>query len=351
MPSDSYQEYLRSNRIAIDDYLGSIRGLFAFVEAVRFDTSTRTPKLGSRIGYGRRMNQNVRGGTQVTPDVVVQLDNKYGIITEVKKHFAEGKTAHFDQIKKYDISLNGWWTEDALIPKHDITLLTYLTSVVDAADTLDLWENEGNKFDNNFIIIGYVYSDTVTPSLILKKERGELSYSEFDSELRKGIHFPILSLGSVIGNIKFYDAAPPLIHTMVVLYENILPLFGSLIEFEQSEGEVDVEVRCSINEITEKVAELCCPIRNDDRDPKLPKLDWVRLALTKLEEIGLAEKVTKKSDNYIIKLKPPKSEKDTIDYLSNKIFKKEKELEKVHKKTSLKQESLFKELDEKREIS
>src|SRR5574341_633625 len=71
-------------RERIDNYVQTIAALWALISVVTWDPVNRKVRTGSRYSVGRRMTR-VRGGGDVTPDLVIQLKSDYGLVAEAKR--------------------------------------------------------------------------------------------------------------------------------------------------------------------------------------------------------------------------------------------------------------------------
>ena len=217
---------IRDQKGLVDDYLGSVMGLYAFAESACWDEQTRSRLPSSEISIPRTMSYTENGEVaNLTPDAVVQVTKDYGVVAEMKKHYnSSEKTIYIDQVKKYDRDLLGWWTESEQIGKHDLVLLTHYFSSTHATDAYRLWLTEGNSFQRKFAIIEFSHSDAAQQYFVLKRVVGELSDKDHDEQLRQGKKIPESIINEVISKYKFYDGQPPLMHMLILTYCYTLPL-------------------------------------------------------------------------------------------------------------------------------
>ena len=85
----------------------------------------REVREGGHFGFGRRMDTSVNNpvipSSTVTPDLVAQKAEDFGIVAEIKRSLSSDPTTwtqHIDQIRKYDDRLKGWWTNTELLRKY-----------------------------------------------------------------------------------------------------------------------------------------------------------------------------------------------------------------------------------------
>lgn len=70
MPAKNLTKEIQEERDRIDDYLASVKGLYAFAESVCWDDQERLRLPDSKIGIPRKMNFGF--GKDLTPDAVIQ---------------------------------------------------------------------------------------------------------------------------------------------------------------------------------------------------------------------------------------------------------------------------------------
>ena len=228
MPEDKELEAeVQRHRNLIDDYEQSVRGLYAFASSACWDEALESIRPESEISIPRTMTPLRKekdeaekdGGDKpeaqaappnVTPDGVIQITEDYGVVAEMRKHFREGDHEKYDQIKKYDQNLAGWWTSDKLIPVHDLVLLTHTFSSVDAKDAYEYWKKLDNSFDRKFAIVEFSHSQQGQNWFLLRRvEGGELSDPIHDEALRRGKKIADQYLILLTSKYKFYDDDPP----------------------------------------------------------------------------------------------------------------------------------------------
>ncbi len=349
---------LQRHRDALDDYLESVRGLYALAISASWDDAGKAVRPDARWCVPRRMDHPGDPGDpsatpprrpvargEVTPDAVVQVTAEYGLVAEMKKHFSTSRPGEvFEQVAKYDADLEGWWTHDGHIASHDLVLLTHLKSSVAAVDAFKAWQAEGNAFRRPFSIVEFAYMTTGSLWFLLRRVEGQVSDPVHDEALRKGKMISDSNLLSLFSKWKFSEQQPPIMHMLVLLHDYVLPLFPTEMEFERETGGRYPVIEVSCEELREKLSEQFCPLRADDRYFHLPKLPWVRTAIDQLVRIGLATRLPAESKSapdtgaggglatsgpstgrgsaeprYRIALRKPR-QKDTIEYFSDKLL-------------------------------
>lgn len=316
-PPDRLVEEVKKARGLIDDYLGSVRGLYAFAEAACFDAAAKQRVGGSNYSIPRTMT--LASGGVITPDGVVQPRANYGIVAEMKKHFRDGDDdGYIDQVKKYDQDLTGWWTKGEKLTPHDLVLLTNILSTTNATDALEKWKKGGKSFTRPFAIVEYTYTDGAQRYFLLRRMAGALSDRTFDEALRRGKPVPDSVMVMLFAQCKLCDAKPPLMHMLVLLYMETVPLFVTEKDFESTTGRLRRHVTVTVAEVRDKMEEQFNPQVKGTRQPTLPKKEWVREALDALEDMELAKRDGREKFHIRVQ-RPP--QKDALQWLVAKWLK------------------------------
>lgn len=307
------ERFVQSLKDEYDDYNQSVEGLYVFASVVRYDPKTDNYCVGSRMKIPSKFY--VKDDPQkkaITPDGVMQRSENEAIIAEMKKHFNDDEGEDFDQIKKYDKNMIDFWTEDEL-PNHDLVLLTHYTSGPRALDAYKTWQLSKN-YARNFAIV--VFNSTALGNFYytLELKEGVLSNKELTEELRKILRIPNRVFMEIKSKYKFYDSRPPIIYTMQVIYDQLLPtLFDDSKTDLLAKGHFEI----SIKEIRELLQELYNSSESNHQQNTIPKLEWIKEALDKFVDIELAKKIG--DHKYLIKIS--RSKEDTKDFLAKRIYK------------------------------
>ncbi len=318
MTRDDYYRYCKNQ---IDDYLGSIKGLYAFASIACWSVKENRVREESSFTIPRRMTITEKGRDKnLTPDCVVQVRGGYGIVAEMKKHYRDDDVSALEQIQKYDKDLIGWWSEDEKIADHDLVLLCHYFSSTAARDAYRVWKEKDNSYDRNFAIVEFSYSETGHQWFVLKRIEGNLSDASLDESLRKIRKIPDQVLIDIVSQYKFYDARPPLILLLVLIHGYILPSMAGEDEYEIDSSRRYPVVRVTARAARNKLEQQFCPRQDKRRQPQIPKTKWVKEALEALVRMKLAKAEAGKNDVvYRIPLKkPPK--KDVVVYFSGKLY-------------------------------
>lgn len=314
----------QKHRDEVDDYMQTVIGTYAFAQSACWDDETRRQRAGSMYSVPRRMTR-LPGSEQpdvpadVTPDAVIQPTGEHGVVAEAKKNFpTAAPNLPFEQMQKYDCGLKGWWTTTECIRQHDLALLTHVASSIDAVDAYAAWRSQGNQFDRPFAIVEFGWIEMGQPWFLLRRLDGKLSDQAHDETLRRGKKVPHTVMIGLINRYKFVDHKPPLMHMLVVIFNHIFPLFPKETEFERESGGRYPVLSVTAVQVRDKVEEQFCPPREDDRQFRIPRLEWVQEALDAFVRMGIAERGPGSSRVFRVTLRrPPK--KDVIDYFASKL--------------------------------
>lgn len=329
----------------IDDYVETIFAILSFSHLFRWDQTTKKFVPDTYSYIGRKMDTSVENrinpSKTVTPDFVLQLNEKYGIIGEVKIGFPlnqEYWKSDFDQIQKYDDNMKGWITPNEFIETADIVLLTHTTKKTTCVDYLKekLSKNE-IRFDRKFAIVAFHKDVRADTFLYLEKAYGDISDSEMNEVLRKGQNMPLSRFISTY-KVKFCDSEPPPPYLMSIIWQDILPQLASEEDLMERKGRI-IRLEVNIEKITELLQDqFTYKINHDERQQVIPKSTWVRTALDLFVQLGYGEKKGKSNDDYIINWQNLNNSPLEIfikECLAGKRLSKRKELPERTKKTRL----------------
>ena len=120
--------HLEDLKKSIDNYISTVNALLCFISLTAWNSSKSKEQYF--CSFGRNMTTSphnpISPDESVTPDEIIQLSPSFGLIAEVKIGLPKAKELWIDiekQIRKYDDSLIGWWTNDGLISKWNCILL------------------------------------------------------------------------------------------------------------------------------------------------------------------------------------------------------------------------------------
>ena len=294
----------RKIRDAAEDYQSTVHAMLAFSAFVVHDGTTQRPR--SHFGFGRRMstskkNMIVPSGT-ITPDIVAQMSDAYGVVAEVKRSLPADRTkwaAHVAQIRKYDDDLTGWWTENHRIAASDTALLLHQTR---SRAFINVLEDERKKNPDavgpHTSIIEFNRSDERQVNYFFRLEWGAVRDGDLSGRLTEGVAVPIDKVIRSFANVKFYDAEPPVHSLLALLWIDYFPSLAAGVAYDENVKAFPIVV--SAVAITEELQRAYGSqlLERDDRSVQFPSVTAVRRALDLLVSIRLAMTLPKGTAEY-----------------------------------------------------
>lgn len=311
MSEEEIEEKVKIIEEKIDNYNQTLEALIGFSHVLRWDDEKKDFKTNSYSYIARRMNTSpgnrISPENEITPDLIVQLNNNYGIVSESKKSFPKNRElwkGSFDQLQKYDDDLKGWKTRNELISISDIVLLTHNKIKVDVSDYLQEQIANGNLFFNRkFTAISFQRTLEVKTYLSFEKFYGNLNDSELNERFRRIASIPLNKV-IPLSNIKFYDDKPELPYMMEILWIDIFSQYPKIEEFMESGGIKIMNIEVNVDDLTQKLREQFSDyFDGDSRQPQIPKTKWVKEAMDMLVKLNYAKKDETNEKNYVVRYK------------------------------------------------
>ncbi|KKN06621.1 hypothetical protein LCGC14_1075390 [marine sediment metagenome] len=309
----------------IDNYRQTLEAIISFSHVLKWDDENKEFKPNSYSFIARQMdtskNNRIKPNIEINPDLIVQLDENYGIVGEVKKSFPQNKgywKSNFNQIQKYDDDLKGWLTPSEYIKTADIVLLTHYKIKVDVADYLEAEiYNKNLVFNKNFSAIAFSRVQEMKTILTLEKFYGRLFDKELDERFRRIVRVPLDKV-IPLSDIKFYDDKPELSYMMEILWNKIFSQYPKMEEFMESGGIKIINIEVNVDKLTQELRiQFTDSIESDTRQPELPKAKWVKEAMDMFVKLNYAKIENLAEDKYTVKFK---SIKNTIEKFTKEII-------------------------------
>ena len=331
-------EIIREYYKNINNYEETITAITTFSHVIRWNDNNHQFKADSYYCIGRRMNTTeknaVEPDSEITPDLIVQMNSKYGIVGEVKSSLPkkrENWAKTFKQLKKYDDDLIGWKTDNEFIDKNDLIFLTHYAMRNRVNDYLEGGFGKELSFDKDFAVIVYSAVERSQHFIFLEKSFGDLSNSELNDRFREIIEVPSEKILLFYSTIKFYDVKPVLPYIMDILWSTIFNQYPRVEQFMEAEGKNIITIEVNIKELVKKLREqFAPPYLEDDRQPKIPKTSWIKEAMDKFVELKHAVLKEGSPGDYIVRYKYSNI-KNPLEIFIKEIIEKQKENSKQKK--------------------
>lgn len=200
-------------------------------------------------------------------------------------------------------------------------------------------KKEGIIIERNFAIIESSRQERAIPRIFVKKDHGKINHDKLEKELKKGIPILMYNIVREIDQLKFYDANPPRIYTMMQMWDHV---FSKFINSREKQMKLDtgkiVPIELTVDKIHEKLSKL-----THHSNPNCIEKQWIKNALNEFELLGMANQSVTSTNKFTIKYR--KHGGDTREFIIKLMKKKEAEKPKPSK------DGLDKFIDKKEEKS
>jgi len=299
-------EHLKRTRDEVEDYNQTVHALLAFAALIVHDGESRRPS--AEFGFGRRMTTSstnaVRPSSEVWPDLVAQKSREYGIIAEAKKSLSRDQAnwaVYVKQLRKYDDTLIGWWTEDETIVHSDTIMLIHQSR--GRAFSRFLQERKAEDRDSvgpTTCLVEFNQSEESVTYYFFRLEFGNIQDEELGKDLEYGVQIPLDKVRESFPSIRYYDARPPLPLLLTHLWTDVFPSMVDKSEYD--EATKSFQIPTSITSVTRELQEAFGSgvLYQDSRSVEFPKRKWVREAFEHLLKHKLVVPHPSGSDAYTI---------------------------------------------------
>lgn len=319
MRSRTLEERIEKAAQETDLYESTVHALLTFAAYVTHDGQSRRDE--AFFGFGRRMDREVMATEddedvvdseereiqweEVTPDLVAQKSEDYGILAEAKGGMAQGDGVweqYIERLEKYDGRIVGWWTETEDIGTSDALLLIHRSRSRQLVNFLEDRVDAGEfALSENTAVVEFVRSDQVDTFYSFRREWGQITDPGLAPQLEQSVEVPLNKVIDEFAAIQFYDSRPPLPMLLEVLWGEFFGRVGDL-EFDEESRTWPLVI--TVQEITDELQKAygSQALDRDERSCEFPKESWVRQALEELVTIELAMREDEK-DAYRVQLK------------------------------------------------
>ena len=290
----------------VDNYDQSVNATLAVLHLYKFDDSLKLIDQSIKSWFGKKMKPG-----DITPDLLIQLNDKRGVIIELKRSFPKNDKKgndlwqeEFTQIKTYDQNLRGWETPTEKIEEQDLILLTSQKLGINVCDYIDGKQLTFNDFSKTFSVWQFNPSSGIKQAVFLQKIKGEVTdfKNVTNQRLRAGIPIALeYLLTSGLSKVKFIDYKPNAVYLMSVLWDFVFSSIPSDEDWrnarESKSGKL-VDIPVKIDELR-NILNQNFTLNGQNG---VIKNEWIKEAIDNLVKLKLARK-GKIDCDYVIKFR------------------------------------------------
>jgi hypothetical protein len=240
--------------------------------------------------------------TDVTPDVQIEAPippgaARYRAVNEIKANLPSNQNfwaADIDQLRKYDDELSNW--SRAFPNPHDILFTTNELRVRALNDYL---QSKGITFRRKFAILHSTRMEQSNTFIIVRKDFGEISDTILEEKLSNGVGVNVIHIIQEISQMKFYDARPPVVYTMMIIWDHVLKSFTDFKSLRALRGRQAFPIGVTIDQIREKLLHF-----TPETNSTCVHREWVKEALDGFCDIGVASVLNENEGKYEIRFRP-----------------------------------------------
>jgi hypothetical protein len=294
-------------RDEIENYTDTVFAIIGFINFYRFDDSKKQMRSDVVAFQGRKFSpssekekevkSDANAAKYVTPDLGILLPTNSGVLGEVKKSFPSEEQHWFDdfrQLMTYDDDLLGWPSVTGSVASHDVALLLHQARGRAVCRFYEKHLGNEIQFRRPFCIVEFNRSNERQAYFFFRTAAGRLTDTSVNVKLENGVQVPMMALTRAYSEIKIYDSEPPLAYLLHLIWEHIInakasenPKYAGL--WKRQRISVELSVTEVVDELHEKFSFHQLHKHASDRQPKIPKQEWVQRAFDKLVKAGEAE--------------------------------------------------------------
>lgn len=306
------EEEVESLEEECDYYANTVMALKTFVHEMTWDAEGK-----HKMSFGRSMhtsaNNRVSPNNVVTPDLVLQCDEKWGIIGEAKMSFSRSATyreQHLIPVMKYDDKLAGWYTADENISGHDLVLIVNNLNAVEVREHIEkLIKAKKMQFNCPFALISFYRADEKNTFMVLGCEMGAITDAKKQAKLHHRVKVKIdhINKNPQLTSVEMYDHQPPIPLMMRFIEDAVVQTLTPTESLSLRDGR-QVRKEYSIDELRELIGEVFSLQVDCHRTPMIPAKQWIVDAMEVLVLLGWAERLGETGGRFAYWLKKRRGE-------------------------------------------
>lgn len=289
-------------RNAINDYEFTCQTMVTFSHIISHDFKG-TSKHGCKMKTSAE--NKISPNTVVTPDLRIEIPKTidspaYFAVNEVKVNLPNNRDFWMkdaNQLKKYDDELGGWESDK---PKtHDVMLTTNELRTYEFEKYLAQLAKEGQlSFSRNVALLHSTPLEQTNSFILIKRDHGKISHSGLNERLSQGIAVKRLHIIKEISQMKFCDHDPPVIYTMMIIWDHVVKTYLTLEQLRTLRGNITLLLDVNVEDVRKKLGHFAF-----ENKMELIQAKWVKDALDGMVEIGIAKVLNASADLYQIKFR------------------------------------------------
>jgi hypothetical protein len=301
---------------AINDYEYTCQTIIVLTNIIAFN-------MKGKVYQGKPLltssGNTVSPTTTVTPDLAIEIPAQNGqtdylAVNEIKVNLPKEKKYWFkdaQQLKKYDDDLQGWTL--AGTSTHDVMFTTIELRTFGFHQYMDeLSSTRKLQINRNFAILHSTPLEQDNSFIIIKKDHGVISNATLDSLLSNGVGVPRLKIIQEINQMKFFDSEPPIIYTMMIIWDHVLKTFLSTEQMRTLKGNKIFSIKLTVEEVYKKISRYA-----PQSNPSCIQHSWIRKALLGFAELNLARSSDTAKESFEVRFRAHKGK--ILDWLLDEI--------------------------------
>lgn len=298
---------LTKEREAINYYEFTLHTIASMMNIIEWN-------MKGRCSQGKKLvtssKNAIQPNTEVTPDIVIEVNNTsgkedYRAVNEITVNLPKDENYWIkkaEQLKKYDDELIGWENEST--NQHDILFTTNAARTFAFNNYIKkLSPDKQLVIERNLSILQSIPMEQKESFIFIKKEYGEIGSPLLDDKLSNGVAVAKYNIVRTIDQMKFYDSMPPIVYTMVIIWNHILKTFLGLSELRQLEGNKIVPIPVTVEEVRSRLSRYA-----PESNTTCIRKSWVKDALLGFVEVGLAKVISEKDEKFEIRFRKHRGE-------------------------------------------
>jgi hypothetical protein len=279
-------------REKIDNYNNTVYAIIGFLNTYTHELKSKGN--GVVIFQGRKLYYSEEDLQFVTPDMGLTIDQKSGVVGEVKCSLDKDQKNwidHFRQLKNYEKISIGWPTDSGKVSEFDVVLLIEHSRSRALKDYYERALDSALKLTRPFIIIEFNRSSQQKEFFFFRIEYGELSNKLLHKKFYDGINVAMEIFVKQYSTIKIYDVEPELPVMLQLINDCVVDKQVREGKYRKLTRKNTQPVEITVQGITDTLKEVYSfkrlhNVKYNRNQPEFPKTEWVKKAFDKLVDLA-----------------------------------------------------------------